>query len=157
MTDETQLRLSAIRMTQKSELVYSPVLSSESPMAAKAMTPMAVAPNSGPWFCATTSRTTSSLSRPASMPTLIPSMTMIALSVSMQSAMIRAPREIRSISRSPRMNMTAKVPMIVRNSTMPMISPVLRPMATNSTTKTMVTALPRLNMNSLVACETASG
>ena len=56
------------------------------------MTPMAVAPKSGHWFSATTSRTTLSLSSPASMPTLIPSMTMIALSVSMHRAMMSAPK-----------------------------------------------------------------
>ena len=78
-------------------------------------------------------------------------MTMMALSVSMHSAMISAPNEMRSIRRSPFMYMTRNVAMIVRNSTMPMISPVLRPIANRSTTKTMVTALPRLNMNSLVA------
>ena len=141
VTDDTQLKLSAIKITQNSELVYSPVRSSDRPIAAKAMTPMAVAPNSGHWFCATTSRTTSSLSLPASMPTLIPSMTMIALSVSMQRAMISAPSEMRSISRSPFMYITKNVPMIVRNSTMPMIKPVLRPIAKSSTTKTIVTAL----------------
>ena len=47
--------------------------------------------------------------------------------------------------------------MIVRNSTMPMINPVLRPIANSSTTKTIVTALPRLKMKSLVAWVTASG
>ena len=47
--------------------------------------------------------------------------------------------------------------MIVRNSTSPMMNPVLRPMAMISTTKTMVTALARLNTNSLVASATASG
>ena len=59
--DETQLKLSEIRITQNSELQYSPVLSSDRPIAAKAMTPIAVAPNSGHWFWATTSRTTSQL------------------------------------------------------------------------------------------------
>ena len=91
--------------------------------------PMAVAPKSGHWFSATASRTTSSLSSPRSMPTLMPSMTMIALSVSMHSAMMSAPSEMRSIKRSPFMYMTRNVAMIVRNSTMPMISPVLRPIA----------------------------
>ena len=47
VTEEIQLRLREIRMTQNSELVYSPVESSERPIAAKAMTPMAVAPKSG--------------------------------------------------------------------------------------------------------------
>lgn len=75
----------------------------------------------------------------------------------MHSAMINAPNEIRSISRSPFMYITKNVPIIVRNNTMPMMNPVLRPIASSNTTKTIVTALPRLNMNSLVACETASG
>src|SRR5215468_5043257 len=125
--DDTQLKLREIRMTQNSELQYSPVLSSDRPIAAKAMTPMAVAPKSGHWFCATVSRTASSLSPPDSMPTLIPSMTMMALSVSMHRAMMSAPSEMRSISRSPFMYMTRNVAMIVRNSTMPMMKPVLRP------------------------------
>jgi hypothetical protein len=155
VTDDTQLRLKAIRMTQKRELQYSPVRSSDRPTAAKAMTPMAVAPNSGHWFCATTSRTTSSLSSPASMPTLVPSMTMMALSVSMHRAMMSAPSEMRSIRRSPFMYMTRNVAMIVRNSTTPMINPVLRPIVRRSTTKTMVTALPRLKTNSFVAAVTA--
>ena len=156
MTDEIQLRLREIRMTQKSELVYSPVLSSDRPIAAKAMTPMAVAPKSGHWFSPTTSRTTLRLSSPASIPTLIPSMTMIALSVSMHKAMMSAPKEMRSSKRSPFIYMTRNVAIIVRNSTMPIISPVLRPMANRSTTKTMLTALPRLKTNS-VAAVTASG
>src|SRR5262245_1473878 len=155
--DDTQLRLSAIRMTKNNELQYSPVRSSDRPIAAKAMTPMAVAPKSGHWFSATRLRTTSSLSLPASMPTLIPSMTMMALSVSMHSAMMSAPSEMRSIRRSPFMYMTRNVAMIVRNNTAPMINPVLRPMVRRSTTMTMVTALARLNMNSLVAAVTASG
>src|SRR5262249_32761991 len=155
--DDTQLRLREIRITQNSELQYSPVRSSDRPIAAKAMTPMAVAPNSGHWFSATTSRTTSSLFLPASIPTLIPSMTMMALSVSMHRAMMSAPNEMRSISRSPLVYMTKNVAMIVRNSTAPMINPVLRPIANRSTTMTMVTALARLSMNSLVASVTASG
>src|SRR5215831_15221550 len=136
--DDTQLRLNAIRMTKNNDRQYSPVRSSDRPIAANAMTPMAVAPKSGHWFSATRSRTTSSLSLPASIPTLVPSMTMMALSVSMHSAMMSAPREMRSIRRSPFMNMTKNVAMIVRNSTMPMMIPVLRPMVRNKTTKTMV-------------------
>src|SRR6516162_10619160 len=120
--DDTQLKLRAIRMTQNRELQYSPVESSDRPMAAKAMTPMAVAPKSGHWFCATMSRTTSSFSSPDSIPTLIPSMTMIALSVSMHRAMMSAPSEMRSSRRSPFMYMTRNVPIMVRNSTMPMMN-----------------------------------
>src|SRR5262245_23069410 len=146
-----------MRMTQNRELQYSPVLSSDRPMAANAITPMAVAPNSGHWFSAITSRTTASLSSPASMRTLTPSMTMIALSVSMHRAMMSAPREMRSMSRSPFMYMTRNVAMMVSNSTSPMMTPVLRPMVKSSTTTTMVTALARLNMKSLVAALTASG
>src|SRR5262249_21741122 len=157
VTEDTQLRLRAMRMAQNGELQYSPVLSSDSPMAANASTPMAVAPNRGHWFSATTSRTTSNLSSPPSMRTFTPSMTMMALSVSMHRAMMSAPREIRSMSRSPFMYMTRNVATIVRNSTSPMMTPVLRPIVSSSTTTTMVTALARLNMKSLVASLTASG
>ena len=48
--DEIQLSVSEMRITQKSELQYSPVLSFESPIAAKAITPIAVAPKSDHWF-----------------------------------------------------------------------------------------------------------
>ena len=65
------------------------------------------------------------------MPTLIPSMMMIALSVSMHNAMMSAPSEMRSIRISPFIYMTANVAMIVRNSTIPIMKPVLRPMAIN--------------------------
>ena len=121
------------------------------------MMPMAVAPKSGHWFSATTSRTTCNLSRPFSMPTLMPSMTMMALSVSMHKAMISAPSEMRSMSRSPLRYMTRNVAMMVRKRTPPMIRLVLRPMAKKRTTKTIVTALARLKTNSLVAAATASG
>ena len=47
MIDVIQLSVSAMAITQNSERQYSPVLSSESPIAANAMPPMAVAPNSG--------------------------------------------------------------------------------------------------------------
>ena len=98
-----------MNITQNRELQYSPVRSSDSPMAAKATTAMAVAPNSGHWFCAITSRITSSLSSPDSMRTLNPSVTTIALSVSMHSAMMSAPREMRSIRRLPSRYITRNV------------------------------------------------
>jgi hypothetical protein len=81
----------------------------------------------------------------------------IALSVSMQSAMMRAPSEIRSMRRLPSTYITRNVPMIVRSRTKPIMKPALRPMAIRSTTNTMVTALPRLKMKLLVASETAVG
>ena len=71
------------------------MLSSESPIAAKAVMAMAVAPSSGSWACAVTSRAASSLSCPARIRTIIPSVMTIALSTSMPSAMISAPSEIR--------------------------------------------------------------
>ena len=46
--DATQLQASEMKMTQNSDRVYSPVLSFDRPMAAKATTAIAVAPNSGP-------------------------------------------------------------------------------------------------------------
>ena len=42
-----QLMAREMKMTQKRELQYSPVLSSDNPIAAKAITAMAVAPKSG--------------------------------------------------------------------------------------------------------------
>src|SRR5437899_363900 len=54
----TQLSAREINITQNRELQYSPVRSSDSPMAANATTAMAVAPNSGHWFCEITSRIT---------------------------------------------------------------------------------------------------
>ena len=144
-------------MTQNRELQYSPVRSSDSPMAAKATTAMAVAPNSGHWFCAITSRITWSLSSPASIRTLMPSVTTIALSVSMHRAMMRAPREMRSIRRLPSMYITRNVPMIVRNRTKPIMKPALRPIAIRSTTKTMRDRLDQIEHEALVASVTAVG
>jgi hypothetical protein len=45
--EDIQLRLSEIRITQNRELQYSPVLSSDNPIAANAITPIAVAPTHG--------------------------------------------------------------------------------------------------------------
>ena len=120
------------------------------------MTAMAVAPKSGHWFCATASRITSSLSRPDSMPTLIASFTTIALSVSMHSAMMNAPKEIRSI-RTPLKYISCSVPRIVSSSTSPMMVPARKPIIIRSTTKTMLTALSKLNAKARVASVTASG
>ena len=58
MIAATQLSAREMSMTQNRELQYSPVRSSDNPMAAKATTAMAVAPNSGHWFCEITSRIT---------------------------------------------------------------------------------------------------
>ena len=152
----TQLIAREMKMTQKRELQYSPVLSSDKPIAAKAITAMAVAPKSGHWHWDTTSRITEILSSPLSMRTFIPSVMTIALSVSMQSAMIKAPREMRS-SRMSLKYITWIVARIVSSRTTPIIIPARSPIAKRSTTNTMLTALTRLKAKALVAMVTASG
>ena len=75
----------------------------------------------------------------------------------MHSAMMRAPREMRSNKRPPFNSITRKVPTMVRNSTNPIMIPGLRPIATRSTTTTIVTALIRLKVKAAVASVTAVG
>ncbi len=123
MTDAIQLHASEMKMTQKSDRVYSPVLSCERPIAAKATTAIAVAPNSGPWFSAIVSRIAAIFSRPPSIRTLMPSVMTIALSVSMHSAMMNAPSEMRSRRMPPFRYMVRNVARIVKNSTRPTESP----------------------------------
>ena len=140
MIAATQLMAREMKMTQKRELQYSPVLSSDNPIAAKAITAMAVAPKSGHWHCETVSRMTAILSSPLSIRTFIPSVMTIALSVSMQSAMMNAPREMRS-NRMLLKYITMIVARIVKSSTTPIIIPARKPIAKRSTTNTIVTAL----------------
>jgi hypothetical protein len=155
VTATTQLRLSEMRMTVKRLRQNSPVASFEVPMAAKARIATTVAPRSGIAVCPTTSLAASVASCPASMRTLIPSTTTMALSTSMPRAMIRAPREI--LSRvTPMVPMKRKVPEMVRKRIVPMMSPLRRPMKRRSTTTTMATACPRVTMKPSMAVVTAS-
>ncbi len=131
VTAVTQLRSSEIRITVYSERVYSPVASCDVPIAAKASTAMIVAPSSGQAVCCTVSTAARTLSTPCCSFTSIPSTTTMALSTSIPSAMISAPREMRSS-----------------------ITP-MRPMKRSSTTTTMATACSRLTRKLLMAVVTA--
>ena len=146
VTAVSQLRSKEIMMTVNSDRVYSPVLSCEVPMAAKASTAMIVAPRSGHAVCLTTSSAALRLSMPCWKRINMPSTTTIALSTSMPSAIISAPSEIRSSS-TPAMLIKMKLPQIVRNSTKPIRSPLRNPMKKSRTTMTIATAWSRLTTN----------
>ena len=87
----------------------------------------------------------------------MPSVMTIALSVSMHSAMMNAPSEMRSSSRPPLKYITRNVARIVKKSTRPTERPARGPIAISSTTKTIETALIRLKTKALVASATAVG
>ena len=131
------------------------MLSSEVPIEAKARTAITVAPSSGIMFWLTTSEAALIRSIPRSIRTCMPSMMTIALSTSMPSAMISAPREIRS-RMTPCICMKMKVPKIVRNRIPPMMAPLLIPMKIISTTNTIATASSRFTMKPLIEAVTAS-
>jgi hypothetical protein len=86
-----QLSSSEISMTRNSERVYSPVLSGEKPIGTKARTAMKVAPSKGMAVCWVISLAALMRSMPREIRTRMPSVTTIALSTSMPSAMISAP------------------------------------------------------------------
>ncbi|OPZ41070.1 MAG: hypothetical protein BWY99_00235 [Synergistetes bacterium ADurb.BinA166] len=96
MTVTARIQLSSRDMltTWNRLLQNSPVLSGESPIGAKAIAAMIVAPSRGTWVCLTTSIAEDAPSRPLCIPTRIPSATTMALSTSMPSAIMRAPREM---------------------------------------------------------------
>ena len=146
----TQLSSSEIMMTRKSERQYSPVLSCEAPMGANASTATAVAPRSGHLFCSTMAMAAFTLSRPFCAATSTPSAMTMALSTSIPSAMMNAPRLMRS-SRMPIHFMTISDAMTVTTSTTPMSTPLRSPIATSSTATTMITDSTRLIMNPLTA------
>ncbi len=138
----SQLRNSEYISTQNSDPANSPVESGDRPMGAKASTAMKVAPSNGHMVCLTIALAASSLVWPRCRPIKMPSVMTIALSTSMPRAMISAPSEMRWSSMSfcsIRMN----VPLQVRNSTIPISTPLLMPMKNNSTTMTMATAAIR--------------
>ncbi len=85
----------------------------------------------------------------------MPSVTTMALSTSMPSAMISAPSEMRCIA-MPAPYIAISVPATVSTSTAPMISPLRRPMKSSSTTTTMATAPARLATKLSTAARTES-
>ena len=114
-----------------------------------------VAPSSGIAVCLTISIEPFLASMPFSRRTSTPSTTTMALSTSMPSAIISAPREIRSSATSIG-DIKIKVPAIVTISTKPIRIPLRSPMKNSSTTITMATAWSRLTTNPLMATVTAS-
>ena len=155
VTAVTQLSKSEIMMTVYRERVYSPVESCEVPIAANASTAITVAPNRGQAVCLTTSRAALRRSMPCWNRISMPSTMTIALSTSMPSAMISAPRDIRSRVTSCKL-IKMKLPQIVRSRMKPMSRPLRSPMKNSSTTTTMTIAWRRLMTKPWIAVCTAS-
>ncbi len=125
------------------------------PRAAKDKTLTAVAPSRGTAFWATTSLAASNPSIPCSMRIFMPSTTTMALSTSMPSAMISAPKDMRCRAML-YVSISAKVPAIVSNRMNPIISPLRNPMEIKSTPITMTTDSARFTKNPLTALVTVS-
>ena len=155
VTAVTQLRSSETATTWKRERQNSPVLSCEVPIAAKARIAITVAPSRGVADWLTTSDAAWRGSALCSSLTSIPSTITIALSTSIPSAMISAPREMRS-SATPIGLRKMKLPAIVSTRTKPIRAALRRPMKKRSTTITIATACSRLVTNPLMAVLTAS-
>ena len=115
-----------------------------------------VAPSSGQTVCLTTSLAACNLDSPRFMPTRIPSVTTMALSTSIPSAIISAPREIRCRSMASTF-ITMNVPRMVSSSTPPISTPERKPMNTSKTAITMATASPRFSMKALTDLSTSLG
>ncbi len=149
----TQLSSKEISSTQNKLPANSPVASDDKPIGAKAIMPITVAPSSGHWFCLTTLTAASTLLMPRRIPTIIPSAMTIALSTSMPSAIINAPRETRCRLISPR-RIKMKVPSTVNNSTVPISKPLRKPMVSSNAIITMATASTRFSRKSLTEFST---
>ncbi len=91
------------------------------PIALKARMPTTVPPSSGHTVARTTAPAAGATASPFCSRTRMPSVTTIALSTSMPSAMISAPSEMRCIA-MPSIHIAISVPATVSTSTAPMIS-----------------------------------
>ena len=143
------------RMTQNSEPAYSPMSVGDRPIALKARMPTAVPPSSGHIVARTTALAAVSAGSPFCIRTRMPSVTTMALSTSMPSAMMSAPSEMRCIA-MPACHIAISVPATVSTSTMPMIRPLRSPMKISRTTTTMATAPARLATKLSTAARTES-
>ena len=155
MIASTQLISSEISSTRNSERQYSPVLSCEAPIGANDRIATAVAPSSGHWVCFTTASAALTLSSPFCAAISTPSVMTMALSTSIPSAMMNAPRLIRS-NRMPRFCMISTVLITVTTSTTPISTPLCIPMVSNRTATTMTTASIRLTRKPPTATFTLS-
>ena len=145
--------MSEMPITAKRENRNSPVASGLRPMPAKAMIPMTVAPRRGICVLLAASSAASRDESPRRMAICMPSATTMALSTSMPMAMIRAPREIRSISIEKKA-MNKSVPTTVRRSVVPTVTAARQPMKRASTITTMLTDMARLTRKSFEASST---
>ena len=151
----TQESSSEIAITAKSEKRNSPVASGLSPIPAKAMMPMTVAPKSGICVLLAASVAASRELLPCCMEICIPSATTMALSTSIPIAMINAPSEIRSISIAPSA-MKKSVPTTVSNRVEPTTTAARQPMKTASTATTMATDMARFSKKAFDASSTTA-
>jgi hypothetical protein len=155
VTAKSQLSSIEYRITQNSEPAYSPMSVGDRPMALKARMPTAVPPSSGHCVACTTAMAAARRSSPRCRRTRMPSVTTMALSTSMPSAMISAPKEMRCIA-MPSSCIAMSVPATVKTSTTPTMSALCTPMNSTSTPTTMTTAAIRLDTKPFTAARTES-
>jgi hypothetical protein len=124
-------------------------------MALKARMPTAVPPSRGHWVACTTSTAARVRSSPFCSRTRIPSVTTMALSTSIPSAMISAPSEMRCMA-IPSRCIAISVPATVSSRMAPTMRPLRRPMKSTSTRTTITTAATRLATKPSTAVRTAS-
>ena len=146
---------SEIPITANNENRNSPVASGLSPMPAKAMIPITVAPKSGICVLLAASSAASRLSLPRRIAICIPSATTMALSTNIPIAIINAPREIRSISME-KIAIKNNVPTTVKSSVTPTTTAARHPMNSARTITTIVTDIARLIRNAFDASSTTT-
>ncbi|KFE15132.1 hypothetical protein DN38_2948 [Vibrio cholerae] len=151
-----QLSISEISNTVNKVPQYSPVVSSDRPMGAKAVTAITVAPSSGHLVWVTMSVAACKRVRPFCVPIKIPSTTTIALSTNIPKAITSAPNEIRCRSIL-KYCMKMKVPSTVKSRIRPINSPERSPIKNSNTMITMATACPRLTTKPLTDLSTSLG
>ena len=154
VTAVNQLNMSEIKITINRERQYSPVLSSDVPMAAKPATATTVAPNNGMAVWPTMSLAAFMASMPCCMRIRMPSVTTMALSTSIPRAITSAPNEMRSRVMLP-IFIKINVPKMVTAKIAPMIRPLRKPMETNSTSTTIAMEASRFCLKPSMAKVTA--
>ena len=144
MTANNQLNSIEYKITQKSEPAYSPISLGDKPIALNARMPTRVPPNNGQSVALTTSLMACSRGSPCCSLTNTPSVTTMALSTSIPSAMMSAPSDMRCIAISS-INIIISVPATVSSKTKPIIKPERSPIKNSSTKNTITTAAMRLS------------
>ena len=139
-----QLYISEIITTQNRCPVYSAVEPGAKPIGAKASIPTSVPPNKGQIDRLIIFLTISSFLSPRCVPTSMPSVTTMALSTNIPSAMINAPNEMRCMGMFNRY-IVASVAAIVMIKVAPIIMDDFIPMKKNKVTSTMASAATTFN------------